>query len=100
MDTLFHLAVAEAAQNPVFRRVIEEIRDALARQSAFLNQLGGRREQSNREHRAIVEALIDGSEHDAVQAMSHHLDRVETTLTDIVRPQHADGLPAEGGPEA
>ncbi len=35
--------------------------DALARQSAFLNELGGRREQSNREHRAIVEALIDGS---------------------------------------
>ncbi len=43
MDTLFHLALAEAAQNPVFRRVIEEIRDALARQSAFLNELGGRR---------------------------------------------------------
>lgn len=99
MDTLFHLAVAEAAQNPVFRRVIEEIRDALARQSAFLNELGGRREQSNREHRAIVEALIDGSEPDAVEAMSHHLDRVETTLTDIVRPARAN-TPTEGGPEA
>ncbi|MEU0192919.1 FadR/GntR family transcriptional regulator [Streptomyces afghaniensis] len=99
MDTLFHLAVAEAAQNPVFRRVIEEIRDALARQSAFLNELGGRREQSNREHRAIVEALIDGSENDAVEAMAHHLDRVETTLTDIVRPAHTD-TPTEGGPEA
>ncbi len=99
MDTLFHLGVAEAAQNPVFRRVIEEIRDALARQSAFLNELGGRREQSNREHRAIVEALIDGSESDAVEAMAHHLDRVETTLTDIVRPQRAD-TPLEGGPEA
>lgn len=86
MDTLFHLSVAEAAQNPVFRRVIEEIRDALARQSAFLNDLGGRREQSNREHRALVEALAGGSEQDAVRAMSHHLDRVETTLTDIVRP--------------
>ncbi|MFE9775118.1 FadR/GntR family transcriptional regulator [Streptomyces sp. NPDC005931] len=85
MDTVFHLAVAEAAQNPVFRRVIEEIRDALARQSAFLNELGGRREQSDREHRAIVEALTDGSEQDAVRAMTHHLDRVETTLTDIVR---------------
>ncbi|MFF3849977.1 FadR/GntR family transcriptional regulator [Streptomyces sp. NPDC002328] len=85
MDTLFHLAVAEAAQNPVFRRVIEEIRDALARQSAFLDKLGGRREQSDREHRAIVEALIDGSERDAVEAMSHHLDRVSTTLADIVR---------------
>lgn len=99
MDTLFHLGVAEAAQNPVFRRVIEEIRDALARQSAFLNELGGRREQSNREHRAIVEALMDGSETDAVEAMAHHLDRVETTLTDIVRPQRAD-TPLEGGPEA
>jgi len=99
MDTLFHLAVAQAAQNPVFRRVIEEIRDALARQSAFLNELGGRREQSNREHRAIVEALIDGSESDAVEAMSHHLDRVETTLTDIVRSPHAD-TPTEGGTEA
>jgi DNA-binding FadR family transcriptional regulator len=99
MDTLFHLAVAEAAQNPVFRRVIEEIRDALARQSAFLNELGGRREQSNREHRAIVEALIDGSENDAVEAMAHHLDRVETTLTDIVRPPRTDTL-TEGGTEA
>ncbi|MEU0074192.1 FadR/GntR family transcriptional regulator [Streptomyces sp. NPDC006332] len=99
MDTLFHLGVAQAAQNPVFRRVIEEIRDALARQSAFLNELGGRREQSNREHRAIVEALMDGSETDAVDAMAHHLDRVETTLTDIVRSPRTD-IPTEGGPEA
>lgn len=99
MDTLFHLAVAEAAQNPVFRRVIEEIRDALARQSAFLNELGGRRDQANREHRAIVEALVDGSENDAVEAMAHHLDRVETTLTDIVRPSRTD-TPMEGGTEA
>ena len=99
LDTLFHLAVAQAAQNPVFRRVIEQIRDALARQSAFLNELGGRREQSNREHRAIVEALMDGSELDAVDAMAHHLDRVETTLTDIVRPARTD-IPTEGGPEA
>ncbi|MFE5794980.1 FadR/GntR family transcriptional regulator [Streptomyces sp. NPDC056503] len=91
MDTLFHLSVAEAAQNPVFRRVIEEIRDALARQSAFLTRLADRREQSNREHRLIVEALADGSAHDAVEAMTHHLDRVENTLSAIVRS------PASGG---
>lgn len=96
MDTLFHLTIAQAAQNPVFRRVIEEIRDALARQSAFLNELGGRREQSNREHRAIVEALIDQSENDAVEAMKDHLERVETTLTSIVRPDRTDP-PVEGG---
>ncbi|MFF0463359.1 FadR/GntR family transcriptional regulator [Streptomyces mexicanus] len=89
LDTLFHLSVAQAARNPVFRRVIEEIRDALARQSAFLNELGGRREQSDREHRALVEALAAGREHDAIAAMSHHLDRVEKTLTDIVRAARA-----------
>ncbi|MFJ2260797.1 FadR/GntR family transcriptional regulator [Streptomyces sp. NPDC087844] len=102
MDTLFHLAVAQAAQNPVFRRVIEEIRDALARQSAFLNELGGRREQSNREHRALVEALVDGNAADAADAMAHHLDRVETTLTAIVRPERADpaGTPTEGETQA
>ncbi|MDO0929074.1 FadR/GntR family transcriptional regulator [Streptomyces sp. TG1A-8] len=99
MDTLFHLAVADAARNPVFRRLIEEIRDALARQSAFLNELGGRREQSDREHRAVVEALADGCEQDAADAMSHHLDRVETALTDIVRPPRTDH-PTDGGPDA
>lgn len=99
LDTVFHLAVAEASRNPVFRRVIEEIRDALARQSAFLNELGDRREQSNCEHRAIVEALVDGSEPDAVAAMSHHLHRVEATLTDIVRPGRTH-TPTEGRAEA
>ncbi|MFR9799537.1 FadR/GntR family transcriptional regulator [Streptomyces sp. MS06] len=97
LDTLFHLNVAEAAQNPVFRRIIEEIRDALARQSAFLDERGGRRAHSDREHRAILAALADGSEHDARKAMSHHLDRVQAALTDIVRPGRADA-PAEGGP--
>ncbi|GAA2781455.1 FadR/GntR family transcriptional regulator [Kitasatospora paracochleata] len=99
MDSLFHLTLAEAAQNPVFRRIIEEIRDALARQSTFLNELGGRREQSNCEHRAILEALVDGSEQDAMEAMSHHLQVVETTLTDIVRPKRTD-TPTEGRVEA
>ena len=99
MDTLFHLAVAEAAQ------LVEEGRLAGQRVPDLLDDpaedrvLGGRREQSNREHRAIVEALIDGSENDAVEAMAHHLDRVETTLTDIVRSSRTD-IPTEGGPEA
>ncbi|MER8032322.1 FadR/GntR family transcriptional regulator [Streptomyces bauhiniae] len=102
MDTLFHLAVAEAARNPVFRKVIEEIRDALARQSAFLTELGGRREQSDREHRALVDALAAGNERDAVAAMTHHLDRVATTLTRIVRPAGTatpPALPVPGGPD-
>ena len=87
LDSLFHITIAQASGNPAFGQVIEEIRDALARQSAFLNQLGDRRRQSNIEHRAIVTAIADGSESAAVAAMTAHLEHVEATLTSIVRPR-------------
>ncbi|MEV6879958.1 FadR/GntR family transcriptional regulator [Amycolatopsis sp. NPDC051128] len=84
LDSLFHITIAQASGNPVFGKVIEEIRDALARQSAFLNQLGDRRRQSNAEHREIVTAIAGGSESAAVAAMTAHLQYVEDTLTSIV----------------
>ncbi len=84
LDSLFHITIAQASGNPVFGKVIEEIRDALARQSAFLNQLGDRRQRSNVEHRAIVTAIADGAEAAAVEAMTAHLRHVEATLTSIV----------------
>lgn len=84
LDSLFHITIAQASGNPVFGKVIEEIRDALARQSAFLNQLGDRRRQSNIEHRAIVTAIASGEEERAVEAMTAHLTHVEATLTSIV----------------
>ncbi|MFC9236299.1 FadR/GntR family transcriptional regulator [Streptomyces decoyicus] len=102
LDTLFHISIAQSAKNPVFRKVIEEIRDALARQSTFLDMLArDRREQSNREHRAIVEAIVEHSEEGAVRAMTAHLEHVEWALTAIVRQDRAgsDGavLPATPG---
>jgi DNA-binding FadR family transcriptional regulator len=84
LDSVFHITVAQASGNPVFAKVIEEIRDALARQSAFLNELGGRREGANAEHRRIVEAIAAGSQDAATAAMTVHLDKVETAVTDIV----------------
>ncbi|MFE1763679.1 FadR/GntR family transcriptional regulator [Streptomyces angustmyceticus] len=102
LDTLFHISIAQSAGNPVFRKVIEEIRDALARQSTFLDMLArDRREQSNREHRAIVEAIIEHSEEDAVRAMTAHLEHVERALATIVRQDRPGGdgaaLPAAPG---
>jgi DNA-binding FadR family transcriptional regulator len=84
LDSLFHITIAQASGNPVFGKVIEEIRDALARQSAFLNQLGDRRRQSNVEHREIVTAIAAGSADAAVAAMTAHLRHVENTLSSIV----------------
>jgi DNA-binding FadR family transcriptional regulator len=84
LDSLFHISVAHSSGNPVFGKVIEEIRDALAKQSAFLNQLGDRRAASNEEHRRLVDAISDGDDDAAVEAMTTHLEHVEHTLTDIV----------------
>ena len=84
LDSLFHIAIAHASANPVFGKVIEEIRDALARQSALLNQLDGRRDASNAEHRRIVDAIASGSSDAATEAMTVHLDHVDDAVTDIV----------------
>lgn len=91
LDSLFHITIAQASGNPVFSKVIEEIRDALARQSSFLNQLGDRRAQSNVEHRQIVTAIAEGSESAAVDAMTTHLAQVENALTSIVTKKSERG---------
>jgi DNA-binding FadR family transcriptional regulator len=84
LDSMFHIAVAQSSGNPVFAKVIEEIRDALASQSAFLNQLGDRRAASNAEHRRIVDAIADGAPDAATQAMTAHLEHVDEALEHIV----------------
>ncbi|MFE2473749.1 FadR/GntR family transcriptional regulator [Streptomyces mirabilis] len=96
MDTLSHIGITQVAVNPVFRRGIEEISDALAKQSTFLTWFGDRRAQSNREHKAIVEAIVDGSEGAAVQAMACHLENVETHLTTIVQNSRTNQQPKDG----
>jgi len=99
LDSLFHITIARASGNPVFAKVIEEIRDALAGQSAFLNQqLGGRREGANAEHRDIVEAIAAGSQEAAIAAMTVHLDHVETAVTDIVGTDSAAARRPERDP--
>lgn len=85
LDTLFHITIAQASANPAFRKVIEEVRDALSRQSRVLNQVGGRREVSNAEHRRIVEAITAGDDELARQAMTDHLRHVESAWTSIVQ---------------
>lgn len=91
LDTLFHSTLARASRNPVFGKVIEEIRDALARQSAFLNRLGDRRERSVVEHRAILDAIVRADHDAAVLAMTVHLDHVDAALRDLADPDRTAG---------
>jgi DNA-binding FadR family transcriptional regulator len=91
LDTRFHVLLAQSSGNPVFAREVESIRMALSQQSRFINQFEeGRREKSNREHRAIVEAVVAGDADLARRAQVAHLARVQDALERIAQAGTTD----------
>ncbi|ACI58929.1 DNA-binding FadR family transcriptional regulator [Rhizobium leguminosarum] len=84
LDSDFHGLIAEASKNAVFRDIVDDVREAMAQQSGLLTVLGPRRQESNEEHRAIVEAIRRGSEAEARAAMEIHLKQVEAAVSRII----------------
>ncbi|MDR1634454.1 MAG: FCD domain-containing protein [Bifidobacteriaceae bacterium] len=80
LDARFHVALAAASGNPVFAREVESLRIALAQQSRFINQLDGRIQESNAEHRRIVQAVAARNAAAARRAQATHLSRVQDAL--------------------
>jgi DNA-binding FadR family transcriptional regulator len=80
LDTAFHVAVAAATGNSVLVRLVENLRDLMTEHSLAAARLPGRREQANREHRAIYEAVAARTAPDARRAMRRHLQNVERRL--------------------
>src|SRR6478752_914957 len=86
LDADFHAAVAQASGNKLFVAVLAQIHGALARQSETLTVIARRRADSNREHRAIVEAIADGSTERSKAAMATHLDAVSASVSGLIQP--------------
>ncbi|MBB3352436.1 MULTISPECIES: FadR/GntR family transcriptional regulator [Rhizobium] len=84
LDSEFHGLIAAASKNAVFRDIVDEVREAMAQQSGLLTVLGPRRQESNDEHRAIVEAIRAGSDIEARAAMEIHLQKVEAAVNRII----------------
>jgi DNA-binding FadR family transcriptional regulator len=84
LDSDFHGLIAEASKNAVFRDIVDDVREAMAQQSGLLTALGPRRQESNEEHRAIVEAIRKGAEAEAQAAMEIHLKKVEAAVSRII----------------
>jgi GntR family transcriptional regulator, transcriptional repressor for pyruvate dehydrogenase complex len=84
LDSDLHGLIAEASKNSVFRDIVDDVREAMAQQSGLLTVLGPRRQESNDEHRAIVEAIRKGSEAEARAAMGIHLKMVEAAVNRII----------------
>ncbi len=84
LDSDFHGLIATVSKNAVFRDIVDEVREAMAQQSGLLTVLGPRRQESNEEHRAIVEAIRAGSDVEARAAMEVHLQKVEAAVNRII----------------
>jgi GntR family transcriptional regulator, transcriptional repressor for pyruvate dehydrogenase complex len=84
LDASFHSAVARASGNRVFENVVTDIREALSHQSQTLNLVADRKRASDAEHRAILEAIENGSAEAASAAMADHLKAVRSALATIL----------------
>ena len=61
LDASFHAAIARASGNGVFERVVNDIRDAMAKQSETINLITGRARTSDLEHSLILDAIARGN---------------------------------------
>lgn len=79
LDAQFHIAIAKATGNPLFPRLIEDLRTVLQEQALAVSTAPGRTAQARAEHRAIFDAIRDGDADLADLAMRRHLAAVEST---------------------
>ncbi len=91
VDASFHSAIARATGNPLFPRLIEDLRAVLQDQALAVSAMPGRSAQASAEHRAIFEAIRDGDADMAELAMRRHLAAVENTSKSLGDQAVKDG---------
>lgn len=76
IDADFHVAIATATGNPLFPRLVAELRSVLQEQALAVAVFPGRAAQAADEHQAIFDAIESRQGADASDAMVRHLDAV------------------------
>lgn len=77
-DIIFHIRIAECAQNPVLRSLIMVIAGDIIRYSRTLNTCAGNRKyDARREHEAVYQAIVRRKPRDAEEAMRKHLENTK-----------------------
>ena len=82
-DTEFHLAIAGASHNFVFINIMRLHLDLLKDTREKTWQIPGRREEQQKEHRAIFQAIKEHNTKKAREAMLRHLRKIEKVVTKI-----------------
>jgi GntR family transcriptional repressor for pyruvate dehydrogenase complex len=81
IDADFHVAIATATANPLFPRLVSELRSVLQEQAIAAAIVPGRAAQAADEHDAILAAIAERDARAASEAMKLHLAAVEDTVT-------------------
>lgn len=76
VDSDFHVEIARATGNPLFPKLIGELRQVLQEQALLVSRLPGRADEARAEHRRIYEAIAGGDGEAAAAAIDAHLSAV------------------------
>ena len=81
-DISFHLALADASNNAVLRRVLDTLREMMVRFLERFKRLDGASESALRYHKRILRAVEEGDPEKAEKEMEQHLLDVARMLRD------------------
>lgn len=85
LDASFHAAIAQATGNPLFAKLIEDLRAILEEHSLAASAVPHRRDGAITEHRAIYDAIVRRDPVASGDAMAAHLDAVDNTFRSLAR---------------
>ncbi len=75
-DLDFHLALAEATQNPIIPILVDSIIDLLGKQRKSIGLVNGGLQRGQFHHKQILAAVVQRDSQSARQAMQAHLEQV------------------------
>lgn len=96
IDSRFHVAVARATGNPLFARLVEDLRSAVEEQSLAVSLAPRRREQASIEHRAIFDAVRRGDAEQSEKLMRIHLDHLDQSIAILADSHNATSRATDG----
>lgn len=83
LDADFHIAIAQAGENPLTVKLIEDLRSILEAHSLAAAAMPNRRSGALAEHRTIYEAIVRKDPNAAAAAMSAHLNAVDNSFVQL-----------------
>lgn len=86
LNIAFHGAIMRASENQAFVWLTDELHSAWVERESFLKLRAGRREETNREHRAILAAIDDQNQAAAIAAAEAHIANGERMIGEILNP--------------